>query len=162
MIEDAAVVRKILEHLDLREIRKGDERGTAPKEDSRVEPDWVCEPVDNGWPAWSDDLPAAQPAMSLHRTGRPPAVRPDFRPRRAKPSCQHLNSSPTPVDTPVQARNPSATKHGCAMGARSPSPGLSLWPSLPDQRESDVIWANAVPEDQESEIKGNMAVAKIS
>ena len=37
----------------------------------------------------------------------------------------------------------------------------SLWPSLPDRRGSDVIWANAVPEDQESEIKGNMAVAKL-
>lgn len=66
LIEDAAVVRKILEHLDLWQIRRGDERGTAPKEDGRVEPDSVYDPVDDGWPGWSDDLPADQPAMIRH------------------------------------------------------------------------------------------------
>ena len=42
LIEDETVVRKILDHLDLWQIRSGDERGTASEEEGRVEPDWVC------------------------------------------------------------------------------------------------------------------------
>ncbi|MDF1555458.1 MAG: transposase [Deferrisomatales bacterium] len=66
LIEDEAVVRKILQHLDLWQIRRGDERGTAPEEDSQAEPNWVYDPVDDGWPGWSDEIPADQPAMTLH------------------------------------------------------------------------------------------------
>jgi hypothetical protein len=66
LIEDQAVVRKILEHLDLWQIRRGDERGTAPQKDTRVEPGWVYAPVDNSWPGWSEEIPADHPAMPLH------------------------------------------------------------------------------------------------
>ena len=65
LIEDAAVGRKILEHLDLWEIRRGDQRGAAPEE-GRVEPDRVYDPADDGWPGWSDYLPADQPAVAFH------------------------------------------------------------------------------------------------
>jgi hypothetical protein len=34
LIEYTAVVRKILEHLDLWQIRRGDDRGTAPENDN--------------------------------------------------------------------------------------------------------------------------------
>jgi hypothetical protein len=47
LIEDETVVRKILGHLGLWQIRRGDERGTAPEEANRVEPDWVYDPVDD-------------------------------------------------------------------------------------------------------------------
>ncbi len=48
------------------QIRRGDERGTAPEEANRVEPDWVYDPVDDGWPGWSEDLPADLPEITVH------------------------------------------------------------------------------------------------
>ena len=66
LIEDEAVVRKILDHLDLWQIRRGDERGTAPEEDDRAEPDWAYEPVDDGWPGWSEELAAEPSAITVH------------------------------------------------------------------------------------------------
>ena len=48
VIEDAAVVRKILEHLDPWQTRRRDERGTVPEEDNRAEPDWFYHPVNDG------------------------------------------------------------------------------------------------------------------
>ena len=64
--EDESVVLKILSHLDLWQLRRGDERGTAPEEDNRAESDWVCEPVDDGWPGWSEELPADLPEITVH------------------------------------------------------------------------------------------------
>jgi hypothetical protein len=60
-IEDAAVVRKIPEHLDQWQTCRGDERGTAPE----MEPDRVYDPVEDGWLGWSDDISDNLPAIVL-------------------------------------------------------------------------------------------------
>ena len=52
LIEEPAVVRRILEHLELwraPEARRGDLRGTTPSEAAEAPPDFAYEPVDDGW-----------------------------------------------------------------------------------------------------------------
>ena len=50
LIEDPAVIRRILTHLGLWRERKGNERGTAPLEAPASDADLAYEPVDDGWP----------------------------------------------------------------------------------------------------------------
>ena len=47
------------------QIRRGDERGTAPEEANRVEPDWVYDPVDDGWPGTHRGTPMNNGLMVL-------------------------------------------------------------------------------------------------
>ena len=54
LIEDPAVIRRILTHLGLWRERKGNERGTAPFEDPAPDADLVWEPVDDGWPGYDE------------------------------------------------------------------------------------------------------------
>jgi hypothetical protein len=54
LIEDPAVIRRILTHLGLWRERKGNERGTAPLEEPAPDADLVYEPVDDGWPGYDD------------------------------------------------------------------------------------------------------------
>ena len=64
LIQDRAVVRRILDHLGLWPARRGDERGTAPhttRVANTAEP-WVYEPVDDGWPGW-DHHETADPML---------------------------------------------------------------------------------------------------
>ena len=67
LIEDPAVIRRILTHLGLWRERKGNERGTAPLEAPVSDADLVYEPVDDlsacghaqagGWPGYDDESP---------------------------------------------------------------------------------------------------------
>ena len=54
LIEDPAVIRRILTHLGLWRERNGNERGTAPPEAPAPDADLVYEPVDDGWPGYDD------------------------------------------------------------------------------------------------------------
>ena len=67
LIEDPAVIRRILTHLGLWRERKGNERGTAPLEAPVSDAGLVYEPVDDlsacghaqagGWPGYDDESP---------------------------------------------------------------------------------------------------------
>ena len=50
LIDDPAVIRRILTHLGLWRARKGNERGTAPLEASAPDAELVYEAVDDSWP----------------------------------------------------------------------------------------------------------------
>jgi hypothetical protein len=54
LIDDPAVIRRILTHLGLWRERKGNERGTAPLEEPASGADLVYEPVDDGWPGYDE------------------------------------------------------------------------------------------------------------
>jgi len=54
LIDDPAVIRRILAHLGLRE-RRGNERGTAPLEEPASNADLVYEAVEDGRPSHDDD-----------------------------------------------------------------------------------------------------------
>jgi hypothetical protein len=64
LIDDPAVIRRILTHLGLWRERKGNERGTAPLEEPAPGADLVYEPVDDlsacghaqagGWPGYDE------------------------------------------------------------------------------------------------------------
>jgi len=60
---EPAVVRRILEHLELGrepEARRGDLRGTTPSEAAEASPDFAYEPVDDGWPVYEE------PTYAIH------------------------------------------------------------------------------------------------
>ena len=54
LIEDPAVIRRILTYPGLWRERKGNERGTAPLEAPASDADLVYEPVDDGWPGYDE------------------------------------------------------------------------------------------------------------
>ena len=54
LINDPAVIRRILTHLRLWRERKGSERGTAPPEEPASDADLVYEPLDDGWPGYEE------------------------------------------------------------------------------------------------------------
>ena len=57
LIEEAAVVERILKHLELwrePEARRGDQRGTTPHDAAEAPPELCCEPVDDGWPGYEE------------------------------------------------------------------------------------------------------------
>ena len=60
LINEPAVIRRILAHLGLRRERKGNERGTAPPEEPASNADLVYETVDDGWPGHDE------PAYKYH------------------------------------------------------------------------------------------------
>ena len=63
LIEEPAVVRRVLEHLELwrePEARRGDLRGTTPSEAAEAPPDFAYEPIDDGWPGYEE------PTYAIH------------------------------------------------------------------------------------------------
>ena len=54
LIEDPAVIRRILTHLGLWRERKGNERGTAPLEETAPDVELAYEPADDGWPGYEE------------------------------------------------------------------------------------------------------------
>lgn len=57
LIEEPAVVERILKHLDLwrdPEPRRGDHRGTTPCGAAEAPPDLCYEPVDDSWPGYKE------------------------------------------------------------------------------------------------------------
>jgi hypothetical protein len=68
LIDDPAVIRRVLTHLGLWRERKGNERGTAPLEETAPNAEFVYEPVDDlsaclsacghaqagGWPGYDE------------------------------------------------------------------------------------------------------------
>jgi len=54
LIDDPAVIRRILTHLGLWRERRGNERGTAPPEKPASNADLVYEAVEDGWPGYDE------------------------------------------------------------------------------------------------------------
>jgi hypothetical protein len=54
LIDNPAVIRRILTHLRLWRKRKGNERGAAPPVQSAPDADLAYEPVDDGWPGYEE------------------------------------------------------------------------------------------------------------
>jgi len=57
LIEEPAVVERILKHLELwrePEARRGDQRGTTPYDAAEALPDFVYEPVDDDWRGYEE------------------------------------------------------------------------------------------------------------
>ncbi len=123
LIEDASVVRKILEHLDLWQIRRGNERRTAPEKDNPAEPDWVYDPVADGWPGWSEDLPAYLPAITVHSADRRAVLRPK---PHTNPSKTVVLASENLQPAFTGSQSPCYNDTSAQRGVRDPSPGLCL------------------------------------
>jgi hypothetical protein len=63
LIEEPAVVERILKHLELwrdPEPRRGDQRGTTPCDAAEAPLEFCYEPVDDGWPGYEE------PTYTLH------------------------------------------------------------------------------------------------
>ena len=54
LIDDPAVIRRILTHLGLWRERRGNERGAAPPEEPASKADLVYEAVEAGWPDYDE------------------------------------------------------------------------------------------------------------